>query len=627
MSKFIPTSDQGSLKSPWWEHETGSDDAATSVHNMMRYWDTTQAGLQSTNLRNLRLYSNRETQSLNIAQYVLSQNQDSTFGGNPGSMSGSKTNRISLNVCKSCVDTITNKLVKNKVVPKFLTTGGTLNQRTKAEEMNQFLFGLLLKTKAHSAFKLALRDACIFGTGFVKPYVKGGEIFFDRIFPDEIFVDPADAYYGNPLTEYQRKFISKDVLCADYPERKEDISVLRTIDYPFNGSVTDNIMVVESWRLPKVKGITGRHIICADGVNLVDEPWTRPRSPIRKLHFTSPVLGFFGQGVCEELVGIQIEINRLLTHVQECMRLLQQPRIFMPMGNKSNPNHWVNDIGTFIPYSGEPPTIYTAQTVHPEVFQQLENLWKKAYEIVGVSAMSAQSKKQPGLDAAVAIREMADIESERFMLLSQDYEDFIVDCSLSITEQMPANYKVRAQTDQGLKKLVWKDIAVEQDEYTIKVFPVSALPQHPSARLSYVTELKNSGLIDQETSVELLNFPDLERQFAQQLAPRRLIERTLEKMLANGEYSSPEPYMSLDQAILIAKQMFNFAKLEDYPEERQDMIRQWIDECSALIELGRQSQQQAQEPVNPAQAMQQAQIQQGAPQAGLNPQLALPQMQ
>lgn len=590
----------------WWDLEENSDEAAIAVHGLMRQWDQANSGIQAANLRNLRLYSNRETQALSIAQYILAGNQDSAFGGMPSSgVFASRPNRITLNVCKSCIDTVVNKLGKNKVIPKFLTTGGALKQRTKAEQANQFVFGLLNQSNAHQVHRLALRDAAIFGTGFTKAVIREKRVVLERIFPDEIFVDPADAYYGEPITIYQRKFVSKVVLKSQFPVHAAAITELSTMEYPFANGVTDTVMILEAWRMSK-GGIKGRHIIAADGINLFDEPWKSDKCPIRMLHYCRPVLSFWGTGICEELIGIQVEINRLLMHIQECMRLLQQPRIFVEMGSKANPAHWVNDIGTFIPYSGnKPPQIYTAQTVHPEIFSQLENLYRKAFEIVGVSQLSAQSKKPSGLDSGRALREFSDIESERMVILGQDFEDFVVDSTMSMLEILPNNYTVQAyDKSSGVKEIKWSDLEMKRDDYVLKTFPVSALPQHPAARLEFVSEMSKSGVIDVEDSMELMNFPDIESKMRRQLAPNRLIERAIESALNDGEYVSPEPYMNLDKAIAMAQQFFSWSILEEYPEDRIDMVRRFIDECSELKKLG----QPVAPVMPPAAAMQQAQL-------------------
>lgn len=591
----------------WWALPDNSDEAASALHGLMHQWDQMNSGLQAANLRNMRLYSNRDTQALSMAQYVLAGNQDSAFGGMPSSgVFASRPNRITLNVVKSCIDTVTNKLSKNKIIPKFITTGGALSQRTKAEEANQFIFGLLNGMNAHQTFRLCLRDACIFGTGFAKSYVRDGKAYIERIFPDEIFVDPSDAYYGDPITIYQRKFISKDVLKAQYPERAEVLDGLSTMEYPFANSIANTVLVIEAWRMSK-GGIKGRHIIACDGVSLHDAPWKSDKCPIRMIHFCRPVLSFWGTGIAEELIGIQVEINRLLMHIQECMRLLQQPRIFVEMGSKANPAHWVNDIGTFIPYSGnKPPQIYTAQTVHPEIFQQLENLYRKAFEIVGVSQLSAQATKPSGLNSGRALREFSDIESERMTLLGQDFEDFIVDASTALLDNLPNGYTVTSfDKSTGLKDITWGDLKIKRDDYLLKTFPVSALPQHPAARLEFVSEMSKSGVIDVEDSMELMNFPDIESKMKLQLAPNKLISRAIEAALDKGEYTSPEPYMNLDKAISMGQQYFSWAVLQGYPEERIDMVRQFIDECAQI-----KSMQQAPlpSPMAPAAQLQAAQL-------------------
>ena len=289
------------------------------------------------------------------------------------------------------------------------------------------------------------------------------------------------------------------------------------------------------------------------------------------------------------------------------MRLLQQPRIFVEMGSKANPAHWVNDIGTFIPYSGnKPPQIYTAQTVHPEIFQQLENLYRKAFEIVGVSQLSAQATKPTGLNSGRALREFSDIESERMTLLGQDFEDFIVDASTALLDNLPNSYTVTSfDKSTGLKDITWGDLKMKRDDYLLKTFPVSALPQHPAARLEFVSEMSKSGVIDVEDSMELMNFPDIESKMKLQLAPNKLIGRALEAALDKGEYTSPEPYMNLDKAISMGQQYFSWAVLQGYPEERIDMVRQFIDECAQI-----KSMQQAPmpSPMAPAAQLQAAQL-------------------
>ena len=50
-------------------------------------------------------------------------------------------------------------------------------------------------------------------------------------------------------------------------------------------------------------------------------------------------------------------------------------------------------------------------------------------EVAGISQLSATSRKPSGLDAAVAMREYQDIESDRFQLVAQRYEKSFLDAA------------------------------------------------------------------------------------------------------------------------------------------------------------------------------------------------------
>jgi hypothetical protein len=362
----------------WFEIED-SDSASQVLFATMRQWDQT-SGIQQQNIRSMRLYSNRELGQLNIANYITSA------GTSPDSASitGGMQNKVSINVVKSCVDTLCSKISKNKVKVNFLTSGGTLEQQTNAKQLNKFITGHQQETNAFELYKLAFRDACIFGTGFLKTYrcEITNKIKKERIFPDEIMLDPADSYYGSPRTWYQRRFVSKNFLKEKFPERERDIEAIKSIEMFKGDALEPQLLVCEAWRLGT--GAAGRRLLCIDGVSLVDEEYKQESFPFAVIKFTEPLLGVFGNGVPEELSGIQMEINRLTRHIQECQRLIALPRIFYEMGSKFNPGHFVNGIGTFIPYTGTMPRVDVPQAVGQEVYNWLWMLVQKAYEIVGI---------------------------------------------------------------------------------------------------------------------------------------------------------------------------------------------------------------------------------------------------
>jgi hypothetical protein len=57
-----------------------------------------------------------------------------------------------------------------------------------------------------------------------------------------------------------------------------------------------------------------------------------------------------------------------------------------------------------------------------QVMQWLLELYRKAYELVGISAMAAQAIKPAGLDSKPALRAYDDIQDSRFTRFGKRYE-------------------------------------------------------------------------------------------------------------------------------------------------------------------------------------------------------------
>jgi len=588
------------MKNQQWFKLEGNK-SATSLFAQISAYDVMQPAQQANNLLHYRMYNARDIQSLSIANYVTS-----TVPNSNNQSSGLKPSAINLNVIKSVIDTLVAKVTKNKIKPTFLTTGGTLTQRTDAKKLTNFNFGVLYAAKAYNIAPLVFRDACIFGTGFIKVFLESKKIVIERVFPDEILIDPADGYYNNPRQLIQRKFYTKDSLIDLFPDHEVAINSAKEI-YMSHGDNMPVIMVAEAWYLPKGKS-KGKHCIAINGTMLFEEQYKDNFFPFVKYDFNEPVLGYWGSGIAEELKGIQIEIGRLLYHIQESMRLLQKPRIYMEMGSKVNPKHLNTDIGTIVPYTGQAPIIYTAQTVHPEIFQQLESLYLKAYEIVGLSQLSANSQKPSGLNSGRALAEYNDIETERFANIAQRYEQFFVDMSEVVIKCLSklGNYKANTFDKMaGVKSIDFKDIKAATDDYVIQTFPSSALPTTPAARLDVVNQMAEAGYIDPEVAKQLLDFPDLEAFSRTELAPMQFVSKSIESALLEGEYIEPEPYQPLDLSIKLAQQYYCWGKANNAPEKNLDLVRTYIDDCLSL-----QAMVTVPEAVSPAQSMSQAMVDQ-----------------
>ena len=590
-----------SANNAFWTCPEGSRDAAEGAHALVRTLQQNQSEIQLHNIRNMRLYGNRQAGSLQMSNHLISAGSGLSLNQN---------GRLTLNVVKSAIDTLVSKIAINRVRPMFLTDDAPYERQYEAQTLTKFTTGLFYQTRAHAVNKLVLRDAAIGGTGFAKvsscvfekkdkdgKAVKDGRITLERVIPDEILVDENDAYYGTPSMLFHVRMVSTAALKKARGADKAKLAIIEMAkeDLQMQGrSPVKCCMVLEAWVLADESGNGGRHMIALENGSLYDDDaYTGKRFPLSRFAYTDPVVGYFGTGIAEMLTGVQIELNRILMHVQQSMKLLSNPRVYVESGSSVNNNKLTNEIGGIVPYTGQPPIIQTVQSVHPELFQQIANLRNWAFEEVGISQLAAQSKNPLGANASGrALREMNDQQSERFTDIQQKWDELHIDEAELALEEAARLHKDHGidyvakcfdRRDQSVQQIKWSDIKLGREDYVCQVFAASALPREPGARLATIAEMRNAGDIDPETAIELMDFPDLDRQARMQNAPTRWARSKVEKMIREKRYLPPEPHEPVGRMMTVAQLYYNDAKLRDASEDILTILRTFIDNCTAQI--------------------------------------------
>lgn len=579
---------------------------------------TDNQGYHSTNnINHARLYGNISYRDL----------------GSGGMMQRAKTsakNRVTLNIIQSMCDTVTARVAKAKPMATYLTTGGDWEMQRKAKRLTKFTSGQFYGSKIYEVAPKVFLDACVFGTGVMKIFEHDGEIKCERVFPDEIVVDDLEARYGNPRQMFQRKVVDKQVLASLFPEFAEDIHTASSVeDEDTLYRASEQIECIEAWHLPSSKDAKdGRHVIAIENATLMDDSWERDDFPFAFIRWTNRLLGFFGQGLAEQLTGIQVEINRLLRNIQQQMHLAT-PKVFVESGSKISKAHINNEIWGVIEYAGTPPQFFVPKTVSGEIFSHLDRLFNRAYEIAGVSQLAAGAKKPAGLESGVALREFQDIESERFLMVAKAYEQLFLDAAdqmIDIAREVSArgeSFEVISHGDDDIEKIKWSDIDLSRDEYVMKVYPTSLLPTTPAAKLQKVIEMLQAGMLTQQEARALLDYPDLEAVNNMATASQELFNMMIERILEKGIYQAPEPYMNLSMGIAMMQSAYLRAKINSVPETRLDLFRRFIEDSIALL-----ARMQAQAAPPPMEAMGPgpATPQQGAPPAGMTDEVAAAEM-
>jgi hypothetical protein len=217
------------------------------------------------------------------------------------------------------------------------------------------------------------------------------------------------------------------------------------------------------------------------------------------------------------------------------------------------------------------------------VFAHLDRLYQRAFEIAGVSQLHVSALKPTGLESGAALRTVNDIQSERFKVVSKGYEKAFMD----LTHQLITLGKEIAKEDKKYKAVMardkhtiysvpWSEVDMDADSYVLRVFPVSALPNDPAGKLAAVADLQAMGNIDVATGNRLLDYPDLDAETSLERAAADNIDRVLEKILDEGEFEYPEPFMDLQLALKRAQARYNLALGEGVPETHLEALREFM---------------------------------------------------
>lgn len=506
---------------------------------------------------------------------------------------GLPTDRPTFNLVQSAVDTLVSRISQSRPAPVFLTDNSDYKERNLAKKLNNFILGEFYQTKAYDKAASGLKDALVEGTGCLKIFeTQDHKVGLERVLLTELLIDPNEAIYGDPRQLYQLKLVDRSVLNEMFS--KSDVVNKAEQAFPDNSSdsaksVSDLVMVVEGWHLPSGSDADdGYHVIgCTSGI-LYKEKFTKDKFPFVFIHFSNRLLGFWSQGLAEQIMGTQLEINSLLYTISRAIKLVGVPRIFVEDGSKVVKAHFNNDIGSIITYRGTKPTYEVAPCVPEEMYAQLQRLIEYGYQQSGVSALDASSKKPSGLNSGEAIRTYDDISTDRFAQLARRYDNLFIDLAYAMIDlakdiaEEQGKYASVYPNKNGVKQIDLPKANLLKNPYVIQCFNQSSLPKDPAGRMEKVTEMVQSGMITLKEGRRLLDYPDLDQVEKLANASEERIFQYLDDIVEDGKYNPPDPFMDLDLANELVVQYYNLYSSAKLEEEKQQQLRDFFTQVQAL---------------------------------------------
>lgn len=502
--------------------------------------------------------------------------------------------RISYNVIQSCVDSITAKISKNKPKPFFLTNMGNWALQRKAKKLNQFVEGVFYENNAYTLGTQVFRDGAIMSDGFIHVYKMNGRVCYERVLEGELYTDWVEAFYGKPRQLHRVKNVDRDVLIEQFPEKKKILmsaqsDLLEVVGRTDN--LSDQLTVAESWHLPSgPEANDGIHVISVNNEEIFSEPWNYDFFPFARFKWGDRIFGYWGQGLAEQLQSQQFEINKILWVMQRSMHLAGSFKVLLENSSKVIKEHLNNDIGAIITYTTTPPQYITPPSFPPEYFQRLAELKQSSFEQAGISMLSAASQKPAGLNSGRALREFNDIESDRFMTIGHSYENLFLELSkltVAFGKELyedDKKFSVAVPGKKFLKTIPWKDVDMEEDEYFLKVFPISSLPTDPTGRMETVQEWIQAGFVSPRQGRRLMDFPDLDMIEDLQNAEEDYLHSILEKIVDDGKLVLVDPNDDLTLARELGLEYLAQGKRDNLDEDRLQMLIQFLDHITFLTQ-------------------------------------------
>lgn len=516
---------------------------------------------------------------------------------------------LSLNVVKAVCDTYTAQLLKDEPAVMFQTKGGAADMQRRAQLLNKFVDGINYDADFYNRLPQVVLDSCLFPFGaeqvfedFTDP--KRPRINVDRVMAWEYIADEQDANHPQgPRNPFKIRGMDRLVAMATWPDKAAELVAKAAKIEAFDASLRDEdnsgqqdqIVVIEAWHLSSGPNDPGRHVISSGPVVLLDEPYTRPTTGVVLLYRLPPTTGIWSSSLAVELRGIQRAINKLLSQIQHAQNLTSAGHWLVHQNANININTIDNQQGSIIRWNNVKPEFFEGGSVPGDMYAQLDRLYQRAFEIIGVSQSIAQGQTPQLNGSGKAILAYANVQSQRFQPSYRQLQHF----ALRIAREYIGAARRIAEKHQGfavkapgklMATVKWADANLEDEEFVMQPKPVNKLADDPVGVLDQIQNLANAGpqyMSPTAARALMTQVPDLETWAAQMNAPYDLVMQMCDVMLEEGKYVAPDSFLPLsppdgDGAIKWVHLRLLKARLDGEPDDRLELLERWLLDADAV---------------------------------------------
>lgn len=507
-------------------------DIIYNIQRLENYYGT----FKSKCLRNYRLYTYSSTVTLDLSDSeVVGFYQRGTFN-----IEEDITSSIQENIIASCIETLCSKIASQKVRPFFNTVNGTFKEMQVARQAQIFFDQLYEENNVNKIITNAFRDSCIFDKGIIKISDEG----ISNRLPWNVYVDPREVSY-NQITMVAERL-------PKTPGRLLKLKYGIKADYNLDYTVYEYYDVLEH-----VKAI---YVVELDKV--ITSKYEPKIIPYISIHYSDPIKGNTSQSVVDQLYGIQMQIDELLAVMKDSIAMNPGMTLLIPRSSNIKTNMLSNRTGQIIQYdpipgqTASPVTYATNDIISSQFVQLLDKLKNDAYEIVGISQLSATSQKPEGLNSGVALSTMEDIESDRFETQLNNVIRLYVDVAKACLDIFSPEENILPD-DIARANIKWADIVEARNNMKIQFSAAQSLSKDPSEKLKQLTTLASSGVIPQSHIATLMELPDLQCGYSIANNAYNAVYTFIDEVMKNGVPETIPEYLPTDKGSLLETEVVN----------------------------------------------------------------------
>lgn len=522
------------------------------------------------------------------------------------------------NVYANILESMQADIYKNRLVPVFVTDRGSWRAQRQARDLSDFIDGVEYEAECDTLDLLWGLHVLLFGVAISKCVETAeGRIGFECVPRWEMRIDPLEARYRKPRTLYHRYCVDRGMLFDRYgrgdleglvgskESRRQAIDNAVYIRERWQSdelwSNSDMVTVTEAYHLPSGPGATdGRFVLTTSGDSddptLVDRPFTCKRSPFSFLWTNVPLATMDGVSVARRILPNHRELARIDENLREGHDMASKFRVWLgPEGQGQVSLEHFNDLNGAGVRSATKPEPIILTPFGPDYYGHRQTIKQEMYEVTGSNQSTTNGSVPAGMKdpSGVALQMQDDQYTQRHAPKFKLRERFVVDraeCAMDLAEELATreeggDYEVIASDNHTARPLKWSDVKKERQRFVLKCFSTSGLPKLPGARMTILEKLLDKGVIDVNGFRKALDSYDLKATYDLDLSLYDVIRETLDRIVEDGEYLSPEPFDDLPLAAKVGRRVYAQIRLAgDVDAETKALVQQFIEECDRLLQ-------------------------------------------